>query len=122
LNVTVLCNKKTDNNSEIPKGSAVLISKVKPKPKKCTSRKTLALNHLYFAQETLSYQITLNCLISADVRQGIQKGQGETMQHLIDMGVNSELMLYSLNTPPEEIYILVEEELTETRIATQVLD
>ncbi|WP_278246395.1 hypothetical protein [Cognatiyoonia sediminum] len=44
------------------------------------------------------------------------------MQHLIDMGVNSELMLYSLNTPPEEIYILVEEELTETRIATQVLD
>ncbi len=52
----------------------------------------------------------------------IQKGQGETMQHLIDMGVDPALMLYSLNTPPEEIYALIEEELVDTRIATQIID
>ncbi|WP_170353234.1 hypothetical protein [Ruegeria arenilitoris] len=54
--------------------------------------------------------------------EGIQKGQGETMRHLIDMGVDPALMLYSLNTPPEEIYALVEDELVDTRIATQIID
>ncbi len=54
--------------------------------------------------------------------EGIQKGQGETMQHLIDMGVDPALMLYSLNTPPEQIYALIEEELVDTRIATQIID
>ncbi len=54
--------------------------------------------------------------------EGIQKGQGETMQHLIDMGVDPALMLYSLNTPPDEIYALIEDELVDTRIATQIVD
>ncbi|GAA6159710.1 hypothetical protein NBRC116589_18840 [Ruegeria sp. HU-ET01832] len=54
--------------------------------------------------------------------EGIQKGQGETMQHLIDLGVDPSLMLFSLNTPPEEIYALIEEELIDTRIATQIVD
>ncbi|WP_170449292.1 hypothetical protein [Ruegeria arenilitoris] len=54
--------------------------------------------------------------------EGIQKGQGETMRHLIDLGVDPSLMLYSLNTPPEEIYALIEEELLGTRIATQIID
>ncbi|WP_209509491.1 hypothetical protein [Ruegeria sp. HKCCE4150] len=54
--------------------------------------------------------------------EGIQKGQGETMQHLIDLGVDPSLMLFSLNTPPEEIYALIEEELVDTRIATQIID
>ena len=54
--------------------------------------------------------------------EDIQKGQGETMQHLIDMEVDPSLLLYSLNTPPEQIYALVEEELINTSIATQVVD
>lgn len=29
-------------------------------------------------------------------------------------------MLYSLNTPPDDIYVLVEAELLETRLATEV--
>ena len=40
--------------------------------------------------------------------ENIQLGQGLTMQYLIEMGVEPELMIYSLNTPPDEIYILVE--------------
>ena len=54
--------------------------------------------------------------------ENIQKGQGETMQYLIDMDINPSLMLYSLNTPPEQIYALVEEELVESGIATQIID
>ncbi|WP_256368443.1 hypothetical protein [Ruegeria sp. HKCCC2117] len=44
------------------------------------------------------------------------------MQHLIDLDVDPSLMLFSLNTPPEEIYALIEEELVDTRIATQIVD
>ena len=51
----------------------------------------------------------------------IQAGQGETMEYLIEMGVDSSLMLYSLKTPPDQIYALVESELTETRIATEII-
>ncbi|TMV10331.1 hypothetical protein FGK63_04530 [Ruegeria sediminis] len=54
--------------------------------------------------------------------EDIQKGQGETMQHLIDMDVDLSLMLFSLNTPPQQIYALIEEELIETRIATAIID
>ncbi len=54
--------------------------------------------------------------------ESIQSGQGQTMEYLIEMGVDPSLMVYSLKTPPEQIYALVEEELTETRIATEVVD
>jgi hypothetical protein len=54
--------------------------------------------------------------------EGIQTGQGRTMEHLIEMGVEPALMLYSLNTPPEEIYALIEDELVETRIATKIIE
>ncbi len=54
--------------------------------------------------------------------EGIQKGQGETMQHLIEMGIDPALMLYSLNTPPDQIYALVSDELIQTRLATQMIE
>ena len=54
--------------------------------------------------------------------EDIQKGQGETLQYLFDMEIDASLMLYSLNTPPEEIYILVEQELVDTRLATIITD
>lgn len=53
--------------------------------------------------------------------EDIQVSQGETMEYLIEMGVDPSLMVYSLRTPPEEIYALVEEELIATRIATQII-
>ena len=52
----------------------------------------------------------------------IQSGQGQTMKYLIEMGIDPSLMIFSLTTPPEQIYALVEEELTETQIATKVID
>ncbi|MFC3612623.1 hypothetical protein ACFORG_02530 [Lutimaribacter marinistellae] len=52
----------------------------------------------------------------------IQRGQGETLEYLIDMGIDPAVMIYSLKTPPERIYVLVEDELLETGLATNVID
>jgi hypothetical protein len=52
--------------------------------------------------------------------EDIQRGQGRTMEYLIEMGIDPSVMVHSLNTPPDEIYILVEEELIESRIATKM--
>ncbi|WP_417818604.1 hypothetical protein [Tritonibacter scottomollicae] len=52
----------------------------------------------------------------------IQHGQGRTMEYLIEMGVDPGVMVHSLNTPPEEIYVLLDQELSDTRLATEILD
>ena len=54
--------------------------------------------------------------------EDIQHGQGRTMDFLIEMGIDPGLMLYSLNTPPDDIYVLVEDELLSTRLATEILE
>jgi len=54
--------------------------------------------------------------------EDIQHGQGQTMAYLIEMGIDTGLMIHSLNTPPDDIYILVEEELIESRLATEMID
>lgn len=52
----------------------------------------------------------------------IQMSQGETLRFLLEMGIDPSLMIYSLNTPPEQIYALVEDELTETKIALEIIE
>ncbi|MEO0990494.1 MAG: hypothetical protein AAFX00_06040 [Pseudomonadota bacterium] len=54
--------------------------------------------------------------------EDIQAAQGSTMEHLIEMGVDPGVWVYALKTPPEQIYVLVEDELTETRLATTMVD
>ena len=54
--------------------------------------------------------------------QDIQSGQGETMEYLIEMGIDPSLMIYSLRTPPDQIYAMVEKELLETKMATTIID
>lgn len=54
--------------------------------------------------------------------EDIQHSQGATMQHLIDMGVDPGIMLHSLRTPPDEIYILLDTELRDSRLATDITD
>lgn len=54
--------------------------------------------------------------------EDIQHGHGQTMEYLISMGVEPSLMLFSLNTPPDEIYVLVENELTDSNLATEIID
>ena len=54
--------------------------------------------------------------------ENIQRGQGQTLEYLIEMGIDPQLMIHSLNTPPEEIYLLDKEELLDSRLATEILD
>lgn len=54
--------------------------------------------------------------------EDIQQGNADLMRHLIDMGVRTEVMVHALSTPPEGIYVLVEEELTESNLATVLTD
>jgi hypothetical protein len=50
--------------------------------------------------------------------QDIQRGQGEVMRYLDEMGVDPMMMTHGLSTPPNSIYILTEEELAEYGMVT----
>ena len=51
--------------------------------------------------------------------EDIQRGQGEVMAYLIDMGVDPAVMQHALVTPPDEIYLLTPEERTAYRFTTE---
>ena len=47
--------------------------------------------------------------------EDIQRGQGEVMAYLAEMGIDPMVMQHALVTPPDEIYLLLPEELTRYR-------
>ncbi len=52
--------------------------------------------------------------------EDIQRSQAGVITYLDDMGISPLVMRHSLATPPDEIYILVAEELTEYGVATEL--
>jgi hypothetical protein len=54
--------------------------------------------------------------------EDIQRGQGEVMEYLDEMGIDPLVMRHALVTPPDEIYILLPEELERYRIVTAAGD
>jgi hypothetical protein len=52
----------------------------------------------------------------------IQSGQGEVMAFLGEMGIDPMMMAKALMTPPDDIYILLPEELEAFRLATELTD
>ncbi|MEM7057025.1 MAG: hypothetical protein AAF557_05505 [Pseudomonadota bacterium] len=54
--------------------------------------------------------------------ESVQTGHGETLEFLSDMEIDPLILLHVLKTPPEDIYLLVEQELTDYRLATEVVD
>ncbi|QYK40251.1 MAG: hypothetical protein KF887_12505 [Paracoccaceae bacterium] len=52
--------------------------------------------------------------------RSIQTGQAEVMEYLNEMGVDPLIVVPALKTPPDEIYLLVEEEMLAYRLATTV--
>ncbi|WP_376874359.1 hypothetical protein [Albirhodobacter sp. R86504] len=48
--------------------------------------------------------------------EDIQRGQGAVMAYLNEMGIDPLIMQHALITPPDEIYVLMQEELTEYRM------
>ncbi|MFP4240260.1 MAG: ATP-dependent Clp protease proteolytic subunit [Rhodosalinus sp.] len=73
-------------------------------------RALVGVHQHYFGENTL-----LPAFIAVE---DIQRGQGEVMGYLIAMGVDPALMRPALLTPPEDIYLLTAEELSEFRIVT----
>lgn len=53
--------------------------------------------------------------------EDIQRSQGRTMEYLIEMGIDPGVMRFGLSTAPEDIYVLVEAELIDSRMATATL-
>lgn len=51
--------------------------------------------------------------------EDIQRGQGEVMDYLDDMGLDPLIMRHALVTPPDEIYVLLPEQLTDYKMATE---
>lgn len=62
----------------------------------------------YFGESTL-----LPAFVAVE---DIQRGQGEVMRYLDQMGIDPLVMSHALVTPPDEIYVLLPEELREYRI------
>ncbi len=52
----------------------------------------------------------------------VQRGQGRVMAYLDEMGIDPMVMQHALTTPPEEIYVLVPEELERYRLVTPVAE
>ena len=52
----------------------------------------------------------------------IQVGQGEVMSYLAEMGIDPMIMVKALITPPDDIYILVPEELESFGLATSLTE
>lgn len=60
-----------------------------------------------------------NSLLPAFVAvEDIQRGQGEVMTYLAEMGIDPLLMRHALATPPDEVYLLLHEELETYRLAS----
>ena len=41
--------------------------------------------------------------------EDVQRGQGQVMAYLLEMGVDPAVMQHALTTPPDEIYVLLPE-------------
>ncbi|MBM9595500.1 hypothetical protein [Roseitranquillus sediminis] len=52
----------------------------------------------------------------------VQAGQAEVMDFLDEMGVSPLLMIPAMTTAPDDIYILLESELEDFALATEVFD
>ena len=50
--------------------------------------------------------------------EDIQRGQGEVMGYLIGVGIDPAVMRHALVTPPDEIYLLLPDELETYRLTT----
>ncbi|MEL6450754.1 MAG: hypothetical protein AAFQ19_05800 [Pseudomonadota bacterium] len=68
---------------------------------------SVGVHQHYFGENTF--------LPAAFAVEDIQRGQGEVMAYLNDMGIDPLVMTHALSTPPDEIYVLLPEELERYR-------
>ena len=70
----------------------------------------LGVHQHYFGKSTI-----LPAFVAVE---DIQRGQGEVMTYLDEMGIDPLVMQHALTTPPDEIYVLVSEEIERYGFAT----
>ena len=68
---------------------------------------SVGVHQHYFGENTL--------LPAAFAVEDIQRGQAEVMTYLDEMGIDPLVMTHALSTPPDQIYVLLPEELAEYR-------
>jgi len=73
-------------------------------PRVAAASASIGVHQHYFGENTL-----LPAFVAVE---DIQRGQGEVMTYLNDMGIDPLVMRHALATPSDEIYILLPEELT----------
>ena len=66
---------------------------------------SVGVHQHYFGENTF--------LPAAFAVEDIQRGQGEVMTYLDEMGIDPLVMQHALSTPPDEIYVLLRDELEE---------
>ncbi|WP_415402384.1 hypothetical protein [Tateyamaria sp. SN3-11] len=66
---------------------------------------SVGVHQHYFGENTF--------LPAAFAVEDIQRGQGEVMTYLDEMGIDPLVMQHALSTPPDQIYVLLPEELEE---------
>lgn len=64
---------------------------------------SLGVHQHYFGRSTI-----LPAFVAVE---DIQRGQAEVMTYLVEMGIDPRVMAHALATPPDEIYVLLPEEL-----------
>lgn len=61
-------------------------------------------------------------LSGAEAARQVQAIQGEILEHTAAMGVDPRVQTHALQTPPEEVYYLLPEQVDEYRVATVQID
>lgn len=69
-----------------------------------------------------SYMADVTMVTTRQAVAEIQFLQGDVLEHTKAMGVDPAVHIHAFQTPPESIYYLVEEELTEYAVATELTD
>lgn len=79
--------------------------------RKVASTASVGVHQHYFDQSTI--------LPAAFAVEDIQRGQARVMAYLDEMGIDPLLMQPAMATPPDEIYVLLPEELEEYRLVSK---
>lgn len=69
-----------------------------------------------------SYLVDVSLVTTRQAVADIQFLQGDVLEHTKRMGVDPAVHIHAFQTPPESIYYLVEDELTEYSVATMIID
>jgi ATP-dependent protease ClpP protease subunit len=70
------------------------------------------------------HQIYAAAAAPGDVNDGLAHGQAisaEVQDHLVKMGVNTQAWIHAMRTPSDQLYVFTPEELTDYKLATQII-